>query len=492
MIQSLKNCIDILPSHSLSSTWRVIERCMPPKRSAEERVGDFAEIYGLYSEETVKQQAARCLQCASPACVTGCPLSNRIPEWLALTAAGCFLEAAEVSQSTSNFPEICARICPQERLCEGACVLESRTEPVSIGAIEQFINEYAFRHNAVAVQRPPTNGLRVAVVGAGPAGLACADQLAKVGYAVTVFEAKDRAGGLLLYGIPAFKLDKGVVARRVSLLRKRGVDFVFGAKVGKTLSLGLLLADYHAVFWGVGAQRPKPAGVAGADLNGVHEALPFLIQKNDHEHSSDAPIDVRGKRVAVLGGGDTAMDCLRTALRCGAAGAVCLYRRDRDNMPGSRKEFFNASEEGAEFRFLVNPVEIMGNAAGCVTAVRCIRMKLGEPDAGGRRKPIPVPDSEFTVATDVVLIAYGFDPVPIPGTAMGPVQVNDWGGIVLDENGMSSIPGLFSGGDALHGPNLVSVAVGDGRRAAAAIDRWLQRKPDGSAISSSYRGRLAS
>ncbi len=465
--------VDKVPSHSLSATWRALDRRMPPKREAAERVCDFGEIYGLLDAAEAMRQASRCLQCAAPTCVHGCPLSNRIPEWLALTAAGRFLEAAEMSRTTSPFPEICSRICPQERLCESSCVLESRTDPVAIGAIEQFINEYAFAHGAVAVEPAAPNGYSVAIIGAGPAGLSCADQLAAMGCAVTVFEALERAGGLLVYGIPAFKLDKDIVERRVDILRRRGVRFELGVRIGKDRSLDSIRQEFDAVFWGVGAQKPKPAGVPGADLIGVHEALPFLVEKNLPGSPISPPIDVRGKRVAVLGGGDTAMDCLRTAVRSGAAEAVCLYRRDFDNMPGSRKEYYNAREEGAQFQFLTNPVEILGDASGRVTGVRCVRMELGEPGAGGRRRPIAVAGSEFDFTADIVLIAYGFDPVTPPLSAAGKVEVNAWGGLVLDERQMTSLPGLFAGGDAFRGPALVSEAACDGRRAAAGIAQWL-------------------
>lgn len=464
---------DPLPSRNANATWRQIERKSPPKRSAAERTRDFREIYSLFDEEEIKRQAARCLQCGTGQCTVGCPLANRIPEWLALAAAGHFLEAAEVSQSTSNLPEICSRICPQDRLCEGACVLGARSDPVAIGAIEQFINEYAFAHGAVSTTRAAANGFRVAVVGAGPAGLACADQLAKRGYAVTVFEAFNRPGGLLVHGIPAFKLEKQIVSRRVEILRRRGVTFQCGVRIGKDKELGALLQDFDAVFWGVGAQKPKSARVPGDNLRGVHDALPFLTQKNVDHSLGFEPIDVEGKRVAVLGGGDTAMDCLRTSIRAGAREAVCLYRRDLDNMPGSRKEYQNATEEGARFEFLTNPTAILAGDGEHVDGVQCVRMQLGEPDASGRRRPAPVPDSQFIMPADVVLVAYGFDPVTVPPTGKGEVNVNDWGGLILDKNGMTNLPGLFAGGDAFRGPSLVAEAVRDGREAARGIDRFL-------------------
>ncbi|MDO8540933.1 MAG: NAD(P)-dependent oxidoreductase [Opitutaceae bacterium] len=455
--------------------WRLIERTTPPKRTAAERVADFREIYANFDEATVKAQARRCIQCPEPLCAQGCPLANRIPEWIGLAAQGEFLEAAAVSRATSNMPEICSRVCPQERLCEGSCILNARSDPVSIGAIERFINEYAFRHDTTEVIQAAPNGHRVAVIGSGPGGLACADELAKRGYAVTVFESQLIPGGLLVNGIPSFKLEKGIVERRIDLLAKRGVVFRLGEQVGRDVSFAELCRSHDAVFLGFGAQQPKPADVPGANAGGVLPALPFLIQKNVHSALVDLPpVDVKGKRVAVLGGGDTAMDCLRTALRAGAARAVCLYRRDLANMPGSRKEYANAVEEGAEFEFLTNPTEIIAGANGDVASVRCVRMELGAADASGRRKPRPVAGSEFQVAVDIVLVAYGFDPVPIPkDSEFAVVATNEWGGVIVDEQQMTSVPGVFAGGDSVRGPSLVVHAVRDARKAAEAIDRFV-------------------
>ena len=456
--------------------WLRIPRTGLPKRPAAERLADFAEIYGNHDEAAVRAQASRCIQCPDPLCRKGCALANRIPEWLALAARGEFLAAAQVSQSTSNLPEICARVCPQERLCEGACILGARGDPVAIGAVERFINDYAFAHGAVTATPAPLNGFRVAVVGSGPGGLACADELAQAGYAVTVFDALRVPGGLLVNGIPAFKLDKEIVTRRVDLLRARGVDFRLGVAIGRDFTLADLRRDFDAVFLGFGAQRPKPLDLPGAELAGVVPALPFLIAKNVRSPLSEAPdTDVRGKAVAVLGGGDTAMDCLRTALRSGAREAVCLYRRDLANMPGSRKEYANALEEGARFEFLCNPVAILADAAGAVRAVRCVRMELGPPDASGRRSPRPVPGSEFEVSAEVLIVAYGFDPTPLGGTDTASAPATDrWGSLVVDENQMTTVPGVFAGGDSVRGPSLVVHAVRDARRAAQGIHRHLQ------------------
>jgi glutamate synthase (NADPH) small chain len=457
--------------------WLEVTRSEPAKRSAVDRVADFLEITTGFDAETAQEQARRCIQCAQPSCVQGCPLNNRIPEWLALTAEGHFLEAAQLSRSTSNMPEICSRICPQERLCEGHCLLGDRSEPVSIGAIERFINEYAFAHDAETVCPAPPNGWKVAVIGSGPGGLACADELNRLGYAVTVYEAQPLPGGLLVNGIPAFKLDKTLVSRRIELLRNRGVKFQTGVRIGQDLSLGELRERFDAVFLGIGAHQAKTLDLAGADLGGVYQALPFLIQKNVQFQLDIPPIDVRGKRVVVLGGGDTAMDCLRTAIRCGAAEAICVYRRDLANMPGSRKEYYNALDEGARFLFLTNPIVIEhggGDTASHVSGVRCVRMQLGAPDAGGRRKPKPVPDSEFSLPADVLLVAYGFDPVRFPPESdLAEIAVNAWGAVVVDANQMTNLPGIFAGGDLVRGPSLVAHAVRDARRAAKAIHLYL-------------------
>lgn len=465
---------DPLHTGEAKYAWREVDRVEQPKRVAGDRITDFHEIYSLFDEATIREQAARCVQCAVPACVAGCPLHNRIPEWMGLAAEGRYLEAAEISRKTSNMPEICPRVCPQERLCEGACVIHAPEEPVCIGAIEKFISEYALAHGEGRVPILPPNGKRVAVVGSGPGGLACADQLSQLGYAVTVFESQMLAGGLLLFGIPAFKLEKEIVERRVDILRQQGVEFKTGVTVGKDITLKQLLTDFPAVYLGIGALQAKPLDVPGADLEGVIQGLPFLAQKNAPIALGLPPVEVRGKRVVVLGGGDTAMDCLRTAVRCGAADTVCAYRRDLDNMPGSKKEYANALEEGARFMFLTNPISLEGDADGHVTAVRCVHMELGEPDASGRRKPRPVPGSEFTLPADLVLIAYGFDPVPFPPESdLAQIEVNDWGATKVDAMQRTNIPGVFAGGDVVRGPSLVVHAVRDGRRAAAGIHRYL-------------------
>ncbi len=462
------------PVRQSKHAWHLLSRINPSKRNALDRIKDHREIYAYYDERAVREQASRCVQCANPLCRFGCPLSNRIPQWLALTAEGQFLEAAEISRSTSNMPEICSRVCPQERLCEAGCVLNGRAEPVSIGPIEKFINEYAIAHGCLERNDNPSNGFRVAVIGAGPAGLACSDELSKLGYAVTVFEAQNVAGGLLVNGIPAFKLEKSVVSRRIEAIASSGVDFRLSSRIGRDLSLTELMTAYDSVFIALGAQAPKPFGIPGSDLIGVFDALPFLASRNGVPGPDTPTVPVAGKRVVVLGGGDTAMDCLRTAIRGGAADAICLYRRDLANMPGNRREYENAIEEGAKVQFLTNPVKIHGDELGRVTHVTCIEMALGEPDAGGRRKPRPVPGSEFQIAADIVLAAYGFDPEPLSEiSGFYGLRTNEWGTVETDAHGMTSLPGVFAGGDIVRGPSLVVHAVRDGRVAASGIHHYL-------------------
>lgn len=457
-------------------------RIEPRKRPPEERIRDFLEVSLEFTAEEAQSEAARCIRCKNPACEHACPLNNRIRDWLVLTAEGRFLEAAECSRQTNNMPEICGRICPQDRLCEGACVLGIKYEPVAIGAIERFINEYAFRQLG-GIPRPemaPTTGERVAIVGAGPAGLACAEELVKRGYRVTVFEAWPFPGGLLIYGIPGFKLEKWVVERRIAYLRALGVEFVCGTRIGERVTLDDLFAQgYSAIFLGTGATIPKRPKLEGIELKGIHDALPFLIRNNVEPRflppGDWTRDDLTGKTVVVLGGGDTAMDSLRTARRLGAARVICAYRRDEENMPGSRREVKAAKEEGVEFLWLTNPVRFIGDENGWVRKVECIRMELGEPDEEGRRRPIPIPGSNFELEADVVIIAFGFDPSPIP-LEDPRLKRTPWGTYEVDENKMTSWPGVFAGGDVVRGADLLATALRDGRDAAAGIDRYLRAR----------------
>ena len=460
--------------------WRELAHKGLPKRSASERVADFLEIYGLYDEATAREQASRCIQCPNPSCVTGCPLCNPIPQWMQLTAEGRFLEASAVLGTATNMAEVCARLCPTDRLCEGSCILNGVSEPVPIGALEEFLAEYAFAHGQVDASTAKPNGMCVAVVGSGAGGLACADELAKHGYAVTVFDSALLPGGLLVNGTPAFKLDRSIVQRRVEILQQRGVTFRLGVKLAENLSFADLRKEFDAVFLGFDTRKARPLNVPGADLQGVVQGLPFILQKTTSVPLALSPIEVAGKRVVVLGAGDTAMDCLRTALRYGANEAVCVYRRDEADMPCSRHEYENAREEGARFVFQAAPLAVLGNELGQVAGLRLVRTELGLMEAVGPRPFLVQPGSEFELPADLVVLALGFDPVPCPQSGdLSELAVNEWGGLVVDGNQMTSIPGVFAGGDIVRGPSLVLHAVRDARRAAAQIHSYLaaQRKP---------------
>jgi glutamate synthase (NADPH) small chain len=458
--------------------WRELAYKGLPKRSAAERVADFLEIYGLYDEATAREQASRCIQCPNPTCVAGCPLCNPIPQWMLLTAEGRFLEAAAVLGSASNLAEVCVRVCSTDRLCESSCVLNGVSEPVSIGAIEQFLADYAFAHGQVDASTAPPNGLRVAVVGSGPGGLACADELARQGYAVTIFDSALVPGGLLVNGTPAFKVEHSIVQRRIDILRQRGVVFRLGVNLDENLSFGQLRTEFAAVYLGFDSRKARTLQVPGADLPGVVQALPFLLQKTTAVVLDLPVIDVAGKRVVVLGAGDTAMDCLRAAVRYGASEAVGVYRRDEADMPCSRREYQNAREEGARFVFRAAPVAVLGDDQHKVARLRLVQTELGLADSSAPRPFLTRPGTEFDLPADLIVLALGFDPMPCPHSGeMSDLEVNEWGGVVVDANQMSSIPGVFAGGDIVHGPSSVLHAVRDARRAAAHIDAYLSKKP---------------
>jgi len=463
--------------------WRDLPRRDPPKRSAVERMADFLEIYGLYDEVAAREQASRCIQCPEPVCVAGCPLGSRIPEWLALTAEGQFLEAAAVLHATSNLPEVCADACPADRLCEGRCILEGRTEPVSIKAIEQFLNDYAFAHGGLDPATAPATGRRVAVVGSNPGGLACADELARRGHAVTVFDSDLTPGGLQVHGIPAFKLEQSVAQRRIDLLRQRGVEFRLGVSLDGDITLAELQAQYDAVYLGLGARRARPLHVPGSDFQGVVHALPFIIQKNSSVALEMAPLDVKGRRVVVLGGGDTALDCARTAVRAGALETVVVYRRDADSMPASRRDYDDALEEGVRFIFQATPVAVLGSARGAVTGLRLAHTAPGETDASGRRAYHAAPGKEFDIRADWVFLALGFVREPLPRSdSFCKLAAGADGGVTVDANQMTSVPGVFAGGDLVQGPVTVLQAVREARKAAAAIHgRLTAARPTGHA-----------
>ncbi len=462
-----------------------VPRRTPQKRAADERTGDFHEIYADYSRAKAAEQASRCSQCGIPFCQTHCPLHNNIPDWLRMTAEGRLREAHELSAATSALPEICGRICPQDRLCEGSCVIEqSGHGTVTIGSVERYINDLAWAEGWIAPIAPPRERSQsVAIVGAGPAGLAAADWLRQRGYQVVVYDRYDRAGGLLVYGIPSFKLEKDVVERRVQRLRDSGVDFRLGYELGRDGSLDDLRARHDAVLIATGVYKARELGAPGVGSRGVAAALDYLTASNrvglgdTVDRFASGELDARGKRVVVIGGGDTAMDCVRTAVRQGATSVSCLYRRDRANMPGSLREVANAEEEGVVFEWLAAPRAVLGDAAG-VTGVRAARMRLGPADATGRQAPEEVPGADFDLPADLVIQALGFDPEDLPTLLAAPdLKVSRWGTIRADHRTQAtSLDGVFAAGDIVRGASLVVWAVRDGQDAAVAIDAYIQAK----------------
>lgn len=460
-----------------------IERESPAKQGVLARVRNFDELYGHYPPEQASAQASRCIDCGNPYCSWQCPVHNHIPQWLTLVAEGKILEAAELSHQTNSLPEICGRICPQDRLCEGACTLNDGFGAVSIGAVEKYITDEALKLGwRPDLSRVVATGRRVAIVGAGPAGLACADVLARNGVQAVVFDRHPEIGGLLTYGIPPFKLDKQVVRQRRQILEEMGVQFRLGVEIGVDLSFQELLDGYDAVFTGLGAYQALRGGFPGEDLPGVQPALPFLIA-NVEQVVSSTPLppaqDMRGKRVIVLGGGDTAMDCVRTAIRQGAETVHCVYRRDAGNMPGSRRERENADEEGVLFLWNRQPVAIHPVDGGL--AVEVVTTRLGEPDATGRRAPEAVPGSEERLVADEVIIAFGFQPSPPSWLQACDVATDDRGRVVIGGGcgstrlpHQTSNPRVFAGGDMVRGADLVVTAVFEGRKAAESIVQWLE------------------
>ncbi len=455
-------------------------KATPTKRASAERRADFTEIYREFARDSAAEQAARCSQCGIPFCQVHCPLHNNIPDWLKLTAEGRLEEAHELAQATNNFPEICGRICPQDRLCEGNCVIEKGFASVTIGAVERYITETAFANGWV---KPPTPRVEldrsVGIIGGGPGGLAAADQLRRRGYRVTVYDRHDRMGGLLIYGIPNFKLEKYVVTRRTDLLAAGGVVLRSGVEIGRDVGFAELRARHDAVLIATGIYRARDIAVPGAGLGGVVAALDFLIASNRKGLGDAVPafdagtLDAAGKNVVVIGGGDTAMDCVRTAVRQGAKSVTCLYRRDRANMPGSLREVGYAEEEGVRFRFLAQPTAFVGDAT--VREAWAVAMRLGAPDATGRQTPLVVPDSQVKLPADLVIKALGFDPDDVPALFDAPgLAVTRWGTITADPlTKMTSLPGVFAAGDIIRGAALVVWAVRDGRDAAHGIDAHL-------------------
>ena len=456
----------------------------PPKRDISDRKEDFDEIYQEFLKDRAVQQSSRCSQCGVPFCQVHCPLSNNIPDWLKLTAEGRYEEAYQLSQSTNNMPEVCGRICPQDRLCEGNCVIEqSGHGTVTIGSIEKYITEKAWENGWVKpIEINSEKNESVGIIGSGPAGLSCGEQLRKKGYKVTIYDRYDRAGGLLIYGIPGFKLEKHVVQRRIKLLEESGIKFVLNFEVGKDSSLTELREKHDAILIATGVYKAREVNLPGNDLSNIFPAMEFLTASNKKglgdkvELFDNGTLNAEGKDVVVIGGGDTAMDCLRTSVRQNAKSVKCLYRRDRENMPGSAREVGNAEEEGVEFIWLTSPKEFKGTNK--IESVVVNKMKLGEPDDSGRRKPVVEENSDFEIKADLVIKALGFDPEDLPKLFNEEkLQVSRWGTIKADFDTMeTSIEGVFAAGDIVRGASLVVWGIKDGRDAATSIDNYLQSK----------------
>jgi len=454
----------------------------PPKREIIERKDDFNEIYKEFINEKAKEQSSRCSQCGVPFCQVHCPLSNNIPDWLKLTAEGRLKEAYELSQSTNNMPEVCGRICPQDRLCEGNCVIEqSGHGTVTIGSVEKFITENAWENKWIEpIKVKSEKKQSIGIIGAGPAGLACAEQLRKEGYQVTIYDRYDRPGGLLIYGIPNFKLEKFVVERRTNLLKKGGIKFIQNFEVGKDATLGELKEKHDAILIATGVYKPREIEIPGSDLKNIFPAMDFLTASNKKglgdkvEMFDNGTLNAQGKDIIVIGGGDTAMDCVRTSIRQNAKSVKCLYRRDRENMPGSAREVFNAEEEGVEFVWLSSPKKFEG--IDKVENILIDKMKLDEPDESGRRKPVVENNSEFSLKADIVIKALGFDPENLPYLFNETnLQITRWGTIKTDFDTMeTNLQGVFAAGDIVRGASLVVWAIKDGRDAAMSISKYLK------------------
>ena len=452
----------------------------PEKLAVEKRTREFREIYAPYSAETAGQQAGRCLSCGNPFCEWKCPVHNYIPNWLALVNEGKLFEAAELSHKTNSLPEMCGRICPQDRLCEGACTLNDGIGAVSIGSIEKYITDEAFKQGWTPdMSNVVRNGRRVAVIGAGPAGLGCADVLVRNGVTPVVFDRYSKIGGLLTFGIPPFKLEKAVVEKRREVMEGMGVEFRLNVEIGRDIHFEELARDFDAVFLGMGTYHYVKGGFTGEDLAGVHEALPYLISNINREldlpEEAGGFVDMRGKRVVVLGGGDTGMDCNRTAVRQGAASVTCTYRRDENNMPGSRRDYKNSREEGVTFLFNRQPVEIVGTDR--VEGVKLVQTRLGPPGPRGRRVPEVVPGTEETIEADAVIIAFGFLPSPADWFEPQRIALHANGRVRVSAAPASRFqttnPMVFAGGDMVRGSDLVVTAVHEGREAASGILQFL-------------------
>ena len=453
----------------------------PNKRDIANRKTQYVEIYDQFTETQVENQADRCLSCGNPYCEWKCPVHNFIPNWLKLVSEGQLFEAAELSHQTNTLPEVCGRVCPQDRLCEGACTLNDGFGAVTIGATEKYITDTALAMG----WRPDLSdvvatGKKVAIIGAGPAGLGCADVLTRAGVKAVVFDRYPEIGGLLTFGIPEFKLEKDVMVRRREVFEGMGIEFKLNTEVGKDITIDTLLADYDAVFLGMGTYKAMNGGFPGESAQGVYKALDYLIgnvnNNRGYAQDSSAFINLKGKKVVVLGGGDTAMDCVRTAVRQGAKEVICAYRRDEQNMPGSRKEVQNAREEGIQFLFNRQPIEVV-ESDGVATGVRMVETALGAPGPDGRRRPEPIEGSEQVLEADAVIVAFGFQPSPADWFSDAKVELNDWNGVVAEEfqayKFQTTNPKIFAGGDMVRGSDLVVTAIWEGRQAAEGILDYL-------------------
>ena len=456
----------------------------PVKRKTDSRKNDFNEIYDQYITDKAKEQSSRCSQCGVPFCQIHCPLQNNIPDWLKLTAEGRLKEAYEISQSTNNMPEVCGRICPQDRLCEGNCVIEqSGHGTVTIGSVEKYITDTAWEKGWVKpLEISEELKESIGIIGAGPAGLACAEEMRKYGYKVTVYDRYDRPGGLLIYGIPNFKLEKFVVERRTKLLKDSGIKFVQNFEVGKDKTLEELKSKHDAILIATGVYKAREIDIPGSNLENIFPAMDFLTASNRKglgdkvKLFDDGTLNAEGKNVVVIGDGDTAMDCVRTAVRQKAKSVKCLYRRDKENMPGSAREVGNAEEEGVNFVWLTSPKSFIGSKN--VNEVEVSKMKLGEPDASGRRRPIPVTEGEFKIKADLVIKSLGFDPENLPKLFnCENLAVSKWGTIKIDLKTMqTNVGGVFAAGDIVRGASLVVWAIRDGRDAAEQMDKYISLK----------------